>query len=92
MNCFCLSVYLDHTDKASATNLGTFQMERGRTLSQAPVPMAAQAAEFGSLFVLKSPYTIASISTLTMILWLHLQQNLTQKAAEECWLPTDIRI
>ena len=92
MNCFCLSVYLDHTDKASATNLGTFLMERGRTLSQAPVPMTAQAAEFGSLFVLKSPYTKASISTLTMILWRHLQQNLAQKAAAVCWLPMDFRI
>ena len=53
-NSFCLSIYLDHITMAPATNLGTFQMERGSTLSQALVPMAVQVAEFGSLFGLKS--------------------------------------
>ena len=61
-------VYSALTAKATATNLATVQMERGRTLIMARVPMAVQAGQFGSLFVLRSLQIEASISTSTMIL------------------------
>jgi len=62
------SIYLDLTAKDTVTNLATFQMERGRPLIMAHVPMAVQAEQFGSLFEWKSLQIEASIFTSTMIL------------------------